>query len=610
VWADNETDRDFLNFTGVADGVAEMIRQANGPISIGVSGQWGVGKSSMIRLIRKALEDSAAAGGRKFVFVEFNAWLYQGFDDARAALMDVIASTLADKAKGDETLVSKAKDLLRRVKWLRVGKLVATSAVSMALGFSPTGLLGGALKAGKKLLGDAEDKGEDDDDAKENDDDASGLLEDVPSPPKQIQALRDSFEDILQKLDVTLVVLIDDLDRCLPETTISTLEAIRLFLFLKNTAFVIAADEVMIKHAVSRHFSGIADKQVVNYFDKLIQVPVRVPPLGTQEVRAYLYLLFIESSSLDQPVKDAMREAIGRQLRETWQGKRVDQAFLQASRDGGYGEDLQSRFDTADRLSSIMTRASGIQGNPRLIKRFLNALSIRMSLARTQGVNVDESVLAKLMLFERLGNETAYEKLISAVSASSDGKATFLAPWEANAGTDGFVVDDPLFNDRFVNEWLQLEPPLAEKDLRGAVFVSRDHLPIISAESGLSGEGADLLAVLLANPSTANAFATRIAALSRSDVATIMDRLLAEAKNEREWGAPDILTACLALADASDPQAKRLAAFLSDLPPAQIRASVVPKIDGRSWTDSVYTIWSDDDDVSGPVKRAIRAARR
>ena len=35
---------------------------------------------------------------------------------------------------------------------------------------------------------------------------------------------------------------------------------------------------------------------VINYFDKLIQVPIRVPPLGTQEVRAYLMLLFVENS--------------------------------------------------------------------------------------------------------------------------------------------------------------------------------------------------------------------------------------------------------------------------------------------------------------------------
>jgi predicted KAP-like P-loop ATPase len=104
------------------------------------------------------------------------------------------------------------------------------------------------------------------------------------SPPKEIHALRDCFEDTLAEMGITLVVLVDDLDRCLPETTIATLEAMRLFLFLKNAAFVIAADNAMIKHAVRRHFDGVDDDLVTNYFDKLIQVPIQVPPLGTQEV--------------------------------------------------------------------------------------------------------------------------------------------------------------------------------------------------------------------------------------------------------------------------------------------------------------------------------------
>src|SRR5439155_12502089 len=110
---------------------------------------------------------------------------------------------------------------------------------------------------------------------------ATGLLapKKKKSPPQEIHALRESFEKTLEALEVTLIVLIDDLDRCLPETTISTLEAIRLFLFLKDTAFVIAADDAMIKHAVRRHFQGVEDDNLVtNYFDKLIQLPIRVPP--------------------------------------------------------------------------------------------------------------------------------------------------------------------------------------------------------------------------------------------------------------------------------------------------------------------------------------------
>ena len=101
MWPDNETERDFLNSTGVADTVAEIIVQARGrPISIGISGSWGIGKSSMIKLTQASLAGCAARqGAREFVFVEFNAWLYQGYDDARAALMDVIADKLAKEAK-------------------------------------------------------------------------------------------------------------------------------------------------------------------------------------------------------------------------------------------------------------------------------------------------------------------------------------------------------------------------------------------------------------------------------------------------------------------------------------------------------------------------------
>jgi predicted KAP-like P-loop ATPase len=125
MWHDNETERDFLNFSGVADTVAEIVVQARGrPISIGVSGSWGIGKSSMIKLIRASVAGRARKGGdREFVFVEFNAWLYQGYDDARAALMDVIASKLETEAHARNKGIDKAKALLKRVNWLRAAML-------------------------------------------------------------------------------------------------------------------------------------------------------------------------------------------------------------------------------------------------------------------------------------------------------------------------------------------------------------------------------------------------------------------------------------------------------------------------------------------------------
>jgi predicted KAP-like P-loop ATPase len=153
MWADNDTDRDFLNFTGVADTVAEIIVQAGGkPISIGVSGAWGVGKSSMIRLIRRGLSGRTEGRGDNFVFVEFNAWLYQGYDDARAALLEVIASTLATEAEKRKTGIDKTRDLLKRVNWLRAVKAVAPSALALAFGLPPTALIGEIFNLGKKAV--------------------------------------------------------------------------------------------------------------------------------------------------------------------------------------------------------------------------------------------------------------------------------------------------------------------------------------------------------------------------------------------------------------------------------------------------------------------------
>jgi len=615
MWPDNETERDFLNFSGVADTVAEIIVQARGrPISIGVSGAWGIGKSSMIKLTQASLAARPRKEGeREFVFVEFNAWLYQGYDDARAALMDVIATRLEKEAKAREKAIDKAKALVKRVNWLRAAKLVAGSTVAMSLGLPPTGLIGEVWGLGQrffsgsvdgKLLEEAKGK------ASEVAETASGLLnpKEETSPPKEIQALRDNFEETLEELGVTLVVLIDDLDRCLPETTISTLEAIRLFLFLKNTAFVIAADNDMIKHAVRRHFEGVPDDLLVtNYFDKLIQVPIRVPPLGTQEVRAYMMLLFVENSELGDDVKEKIRAGVVAQLRQTWAGKRVDRAFVQSLHDPLPAE-LIGRFDTADRLAPLMTTASGILGNPRLIKRFLNALAIRMTISNAQGVGVDEAVLAKLLLFERLGTPKAFAELMARVSASDTGKPAFLAEWEekAIAGQDQ-TLPAP-FDDPFFAEWLTLPPSLADTDLRGALYVSREHAPLITPEDRLSSEAAELLTALLQHPEMAASLKERLLRVPRTEITIVMDRLLDRARQEQEWGVPAILEACLIVAEADPPQGARLAAFLGERPAAQVQANIVPKIGEPPWAKGVFDIW-DRGQVSRPVKTAIKRQR-
>ena len=345
-----------------------------------------------------------------------------------------------------------------------------------------------------------------------------------------------------------------------------------------------------------------------NYFDKLIQLPIRVPPLGTQEVRAYMMLLFVEKSGLDGPAREDIRVKVCEQLGKTWQGKRVDRAFMQTLH-GSFSSELIGQFDTADRLAPLMATASGIAGNPRLIKRFLNALSIRMAISKAHGVGVDETVLAKMMLFERVGNSKAYAALTKAVAANDQGKPAFLAEWEEKANAGQKLELDPPWDDPLFEEWLTLAPRLADHDLRGVLYVSREHAPLITPEDRLSSEGADLLSALLEHPDVAAGLKDRLTKIPRAEMTVIMDRLLDRARQEQSWGVPPILEACLVVAEADPPQGSRLGAFLAGRPAAQLQPNIVPKIGDQPCAASVFEAWDRAAGLSRPVKTAIKRWR-
>jgi predicted KAP-like P-loop ATPase len=610
MWSDNETNRDFLNFATVAETAAEMIRQAGGkPLSMGISGGWGIGKSSMIKLIQEALSKDAK---KQFLFVEFNAWLYQGYDDAKAALMEVIAQRLLEYGEETKHPVEKIQEFLSRVNWLRAAGFAARGVAAVkTLGASEAAIFAAVKAAGH---GDIDGGGFDLVEKK-----GEAVIEasrkvlkakKVDTPPKGIHDLRLHFAQLLKELGVTLVVFVDDLDRCLPDTAISTLEAMRLFLFMENTAFVIAADEKMIRHSVKAHFRDAAfdDELVTNYFDKLIQVPIRVPPLGTQEVRAYLFLLFIENSTLTQKAKDEARKKVCVQLGETWLGKQVDRDFV-ASLISDCPPELRSQFELADRIAPLMTSSAQIRGNPRLIKRFLNTLYLRLAAAKAQKVSVDEAALAKMLLFERCGKEEAHVSLLKQINENSEGKPGFLKTWEEAAMKGELVPNMPAeWSGDFERTWLALGPSLHDLDLRAVVYVSREHMPVITRADQLSPEATKLLeALLLLKQSAASELINKLKTIGKRDLGIVMDRLLVRAKQVQEWGVPPILYACLATVAAEESLSDVLVRFLGQIPPSQIRVPIVPLLKDKSWARTLIKEWAANPDTSSLVKSAIKA---
>src|SRR5262249_38753005 len=156
------------------------------------------------------------------------------------------------------------------------------------------------------------------------------------------------------------------LDRCLPNTAIATLEAMRLLLFTPRTAFIIAADERLIRNSVRQHFNSatLDDELVTSYFDKLIQVPLRAPRLGAAEVKGYVALLFAELAVRQGTLTPArysdIRDRILDSTRKSW-GAGLNRATVAAA----FGADstrFAAQIDLADQVAVLMASADRIGG--------------------------------------------------------------------------------------------------------------------------------------------------------------------------------------------------------------------------------------------------------
>ena len=620
MWNDVETTQDLLNFKVVADTAAQMIKDGNcQPVSIGVSGSWGVGKSSLVQMIGESLKN--LDGEKNYIFINFNAWLYQGYDDARMALLQKVADKIMEESEARKNCVDKAKDFWKRINWLRTAIFMVPIATGIITGSAVAGPVGSFLGAVSGLFSQSEMPSlEELSRVKESytqvAPDLQRLLNEKEnkSVPKEIEALRTLFQELLEKLELTLIVLVDDLDRCLPNTAISTLEAMRLLLLVPQTAFIIAADEQMIRNAVRAHFGNIdlSDELVTSYFDKLIQIPLRVPRLGANEVKGYLILLLADLAQrrdfITQEEKDKGHNAIVSAIKKSWAGGLTKKAIENAY--GDAASKLTVQIDMADQLANIMATSDHIAGNPRLIKRFLNNLIIRQSIAKAQEMSVSFEELVKLQLFERCAPAAAFEYLAKEVGDCENGKPNFLKELEdkvAKAENLSFPDDHP-WKAPFISDWLKLSPPLSEIDLRPLLYLSRDKAISLASFDELSPEGRELLAAICEASGLLQPLVARIKLIGGIESEKLLTRMKRRARTQ-QWEFSAIVQA-LHLPKAFPELAASFIAMLDEIPVGQRPVPLIPHLQNETWANELLARWGQDDGSPTPVKKAIKSDRR
>ncbi|MCP4547690.1 MAG: SUMF1/EgtB/PvdO family nonheme iron enzyme [bacterium] len=289
-------DEAYFRFDEYATTLARLIarKDARTPMVICIDGSWGSGKTTLLRRLEKQLgtaADSNVAGDvlfldpderngsfylnewRRVRTVRFDAWKYSGEDQLLAALLRVILMEMSRTGSFWEKVKARLSDEGNR----------------------GIDLFGGMLHCASQVIGRVLPDLDLEKFAKE-------------TPLQGATAFFDYFQVAFNRLiagwikgeiadeggiDETagvMVILVDDLDRCLPAKTVQVLEAIKLFLDQPGCVFVLGADTDIVQQAVESHYrnTGIMERAAGDYLDKIIQLRFPLPAIDDPQMQRFL----------------------------------------------------------------------------------------------------------------------------------------------------------------------------------------------------------------------------------------------------------------------------------------------------------------------------------
>ncbi len=494
MWSDKETSKDLLGYTVHADLLKAVVtNDKNLPITVGLYGDWGSGKSSILKILEEELrkEDST-------VVVYFDGWAFESFDDAKMALIQGIVEALEKEEKfwakvGEkkDNLKTAFTNLKKSINWMRMLKIAASSAIPIATAVASGGtslIIPLLLKVFNENKNNLEDllTGEK----------AEKFLKDIfhaeedEKKYEAVRAFRKDFEELIKKSKQgRIVVLIDDLDRCLPRHIIENLEAIKLFLNVPQTAFVIAADKFIVSNAIKNEYKDIISAASEDrpdlgdsYMEKFIQLPYIIPALSPKEVETYVTLLFCQSILNETEFNNVRLDFanfISANKFDIYGWNNIKEVINAESTPAELGETI--RF--VSRFATII--GTSLKWNPRLIKRFLNAYEIRSNLLSQSGITDSKSrfALLKLMLIEQ--KHLAQFKQLNTWVMNCNSVPKELADIEEYV--DDNTKDISNYQDWKSQDLLKLissDPRFSTVSMKELFWVSRDN--IVNEMSGLS----------------------------------------------------------------------------------------------------------------------------
>ena len=530
MWKDSETIIDYLNFDYIIDAVVKLVLDEDlSPSSIGLYGDWGSGKSSLMKMVEQHL---ISMNDKSILCIRFNGWLFEGYEDAKTALCGTILESIHKK----EGLSSQVKGKVRKL-WNKVDvQKILGKGIRYGLDYFMTG---GVLSLTDFTISQITNALKKNAENVTEEDIAKALrsLKTDNNIRKDIKNFHDEFEKILKETNIKhLVVFIDELDRCSPETILDIIEAMRLFLFAKGTSFVIGADQRLIEYAIKTKYKEVIGNNLDigrEYMEKVIQYPVNSPALDENEVEQYISCLLLEKD-LD---KDEFAEIL-QIIKGLKPLERFDYEYLNLKK-AELANKCKKSLYLSGQISSVL--AKQINGNPRQCKRFLNTLFMRLDMAKSRHIELKKNVMAKLMLIEYFA-APLYKLVID-----PNNKGDF-AKFEN--GEDDVALFKDYANNDWVKAWKGITCKISDENISDYYYFSNSRFTYNqSVGLLLSPIGQLCLEKLMAKNETnrkeAEAFLKELSLMDRKHIAnTLFEQLKMEDKLDNDLFKSYALVIC------------------------------------------------------------------
>jgi hypothetical protein len=278
---------DKLKMSRYSAVLSNFIKSGDTPLTVGLQGEWGTGKTSMLYMLLEHFKrDNVATSW-------VNTWEYSMFRNPAETTPAILKGMLSNlkqncELEGKWTIEEKSKDNVKKVfKFL--GN-VANQVISNQTGID---------------IGNAASNG-----------DPSREQAEIAEIKKEIETIINKLIDDSANDYKKVVFLVDDLDRIPPEQAVEVLESLKNLFDVPNCVFVLAIDyDVVVKGLESKFGKKTEEneREFRSFFDKIIQVPFSMPT-GTYDMGN---LLSEKLNSLSIIIPEALNEAYSNVVKYT-----------------------------------------------------------------------------------------------------------------------------------------------------------------------------------------------------------------------------------------------------------------------------------------------------